>query len=488
KRNRGVLSVATAASLAVLISLGMALWQAKRARIEAERAHAQTVQAETQAERAKSAVQFLLGVFAPADPFARDAASAVDLDQAFRQALARVDTDFAPESLIALDLTREFGNILGKRGEVEEAAKRLDAGIGIARQRYPASADLALLLLTRGALHSQQGEYAPARAVVEEGVRLLRAKAERYPIELGEGLFLLANLDLVDERMDEAERHAREADALHAEALPAGDFRHAVARFNLGMLLRHQRRNAEARPVLEDAVRLAEAARGPDAAGLVYMLDGLRGAAQALGDRDAERAAAERMLAVAELHFEGDHPLRADALTEAGNIRLRSGGDPEGERMLREAARIFAVHGHPYEARAWRLLGMSLNMHGEWARALSALDEGARACERIGAGYAECLSAAAERVNSLARLGRGRDALAASVALDALIATEDTHGPDTGLMADEARAEAFAANGRRVEALALFDALIAAYSDRYGGEHRIVLTLRERRDEVANQR
>jgi ribosomal protein L17 len=55
-------------------------------------------------------------------------------------------------------------------------------------------------------------------------------------------------------------------------------------------------------------------------------------------------------------------------------------------------------------------------------------------------------------------------------------------------MADEARAEAFAANGRRDEALALFDALIAAYSDRYGGEHRIVLTLRERRDEVANQR
>ncbi len=488
KRNRGMLSVATAASLAVLLSLGMALWQANRARMEAERAQAQTVQAEAQAERASSAVQFLLSVFAPADPFARDAASAVDLDEAFRQALTRLDTDFAPESLIALDLTREFGNILGKRGEVEEAAKRLDAGIAIARQRYPESPELALLLLTRGALHSQQGEYAPARAVVEDGVRLLRPRTERYPIELGEGLFLLANLDLVDERMDDAERHAREADALHARALPAGDFRHAVARFNLGMLLRHQRRNAEARPMLEEAVRLAEAARGPDAAGLVYMLDGLRGAAQALGDREAERAAAERMLAVAELHFEGDHPLRADALTEAGNVRLRSGGDPEGERMLREAARIFAVHGHPYEARAWRLLGMSLNMHREWARALSALDEGARACQRIGAGYAECLSAAAERVTSLARLGRGDDALAASVALDALIAAEGTHGPDTGLMADEARAEAFAANGRREEALALFDALNAAYSERYGAEHRIVLTLRERRDEVANTR
>lgn len=184
----------------------------------------------------------------------------------------------------------------------------------------------------------------------------------------------------------------------------------------------------------------------------------------------------------------GDHPLRADALTEAGNIRLRSAGDPEGERMLREAARIFAVHGHPYEARAWRLLGMSLNMHGAWARALSALDEGARACERIGAGYAECLSAAAERVTSLARLGRGDEALAASAALDALIAAEGTHGPDTGLMADEARAEAFAANGRRDEALALFDALIAAYSERYGAQHRIVLTLRERRDELANPR
>ncbi len=488
RRNRGALSVATAASVAVLISLGLALWQADRARREAERAQAQTVQAEAQAERASGAVRFLLSVFAPTDPFQRDASSAQSLDEAFVQALARIDSEFGDDSLLALDLNREFGSIQGKRGEAEAAAQRLDRAIALAERQHPDSPPLALALLTRGDLHTQQGEFKPARAVVERGVEILRRHAEAHPVELGEGLFLLANLDLVDERMDTAEANAREGHALHAAALPAGDFRHAVATYNLAMLLRHQRRTAEAKPLLEEAVRLAEAARGPDAAGLVYMLDGLRGAAQALGDREGERAAAERMLAVAQRHFEGDHPLRADALSEAGNIRLRSDRDPEGERMLREAARIFSLSDHPYEARAWRLIGMSWNMHGEWARALDALESGRAACERIGRGYAECLSAAAERVTSLARLGRGPEALTASAELDAFIASEGTHGADTGLMADEARAEAFAADGRLDEALALFDQLIAAYSERYGAEHRIVVTLRERRAELASAR
>jgi hypothetical protein len=87
------------------------------------------------------AARFLLGVFAPADPFERDGATAVDLDQAFRQALSKLDSDFAPESLLALDLNREFGNILGKRGEVDAAAQRLDASLALARQGYDSASD-----------------------------------------------------------------------------------------------------------------------------------------------------------------------------------------------------------------------------------------------------------------------------------------------------------------------------------------------------------
>ena len=485
RRHRGMLAVAGVAALAVLISLGVAVDQALHARAEAERANLQAQSAAEQAERAAGALRFLLGVFAPADPFTRASSETPSVDAAFAEALERLDKDFSAAPLLAMDLHRALGSIQGRRGEVDAAAQRLDRAITLAETHRPASGELALALLARAELHAQQGGFDAARPLVERAVALLRPLAAVQPIELGEALFMQSNLDAVAGDLDAAEAKAREANALHAAHLPPGDFRHAVARYNLGILLRHRARNDEARPLMDEAVRLAEAAYGPDAASLVYMLDGLRSVAHAQGDKATERAAAERMLAVAEARLPAEHPLHADALSEAGNLRLREDQDPEGERMLREAAAIFSGHGHPYEARAWRLLGMSRNLQGEWAQALDALDSGQQSCARIGPAYAECLSIAAERITSLARLGRGNDALSASQALDALIASEGAQGADTALMADEARAEALAASGRLAEALPLFDALISAYGQRYGNEHPIVRTLQTRRAELA---
>jgi hypothetical protein len=250
-------------------------------------------------------------------------------------------------------------------------------------------------------------------------------------------------------------------------------------------VLRNQRKDAEARPFLDDAVRRAEGLQGKDAATLIFMLDGVRGNANVLMDPRRERAAVDRMLEVARVNFPGDHPLHAMALIAVGNVRARDHGEEEGARMLREAAAMYARLGHPGEARAWRLLGSNQHYWERYELAIAALDEGFVRCEAIGPTLPECMSIAAERVSTLVRLGRPAQALAASEALDRIVAASGTPGMDTATMALEARAEAYAINNRVDEAVALYDGLVETYGKHYGADSNIVEQIRERRDQIA---
>lgn len=153
--------------------------------------------------------------------------------------------------------------------------------------------------------------------------------------------------------------------------------------------------------------------------------------------------------------------------------------------MLREAAAMYARLGHPMEARAWRLLGWGNHYWERYDRAIVAFDEGFARCASIGPTSGECMSIAAERVATLVKLARPAEALAASEALDHIVASSGTPGLDTTQMADEARAEAYAVNGRVAEAVALYDGLVATFSEHYGAGSNIVARTRQRRDEIA---
>jgi tetratricopeptide (TPR) repeat protein len=267
--------------------------------------------------------------------------------------------------------------------------------------------------------------------------------------------------------------------------LPDQDPRQAQAVFSLAQLLRHQRREAEARPLIDEAIRRAEALQGAQAATLIEFLDAMRGNGNALMDQKRERAAVDRMLAVAQRNFPGDHPLHARGLIAVGTILLRDHGDDAGERMLREAAAMLRRLDDPGEARAWRMIGWTRNYWERYDLGLAALDEGQQRCRATDPTEAECLAIAAERIGSLVHLKRGAEAIAASAELDAVIAANGALGMDTREMADKARAEAFVAGGRRGEALEIYERLIRTFSERYGAESSIVERLRARRDQIA---
>ena len=139
----------------------------------------------------------------------------------------------------------------------------------------------------------------------------------------------------------------------------------------------------------------------------------------------------------------------------------------------------------PGEARAWRMIGWTRNFWERFDLGLAALEEGQRRCRATDPTEAECLAIAAERIGSLVQLQRGAEAIAASAELDAAIAANGALGMDTREMADEARAEALVAGGRRGEALEIYRRLILTYSERYGADSNIVERLRERSEQIA---
>jgi serine/threonine-protein kinase len=486
RRHRGALTITALAVLGILASLGVALWQANVAADAARRAEAEAAAARAQAERAEGATSFVLSIFRQTDPFRRDARGTITLQQAFDDALARVDREFDDQPLLAIDLNDDFGETLVNQGRFDEGRARLQKALALAEKNLPADSPvIAESLVNLGALASQQGVLVDAKPLVERALAILETLRTSHPVLLANAKFLQVDVLLAEGKVDAAEPIARDALALHVAHLPADDARLPVSLFTMGMVLRHQRKNAEARPFLDDAVKRAEALQGGDAAALIFMLDGVRGNANALMDPKRERAAVDRMLEVARTNFPGDHPLHADALVEAGNVRLRDHGAEEGEAMLREAAAMYARLGHPLEARAWRLLGWGNHFWERYERAAEALEQGFARCATIGPTHAECMSIASDRVATLVKLGRAKEALAASEALDRIVASSGTPGLDTTQMADEARAEAYAVNGRVAEAVALYDGLIDTYSANYGADSNIVARTRQRREEIA---
>ena len=493
RRHRTTLALSLAVALALTLGAGLALWQAgvaraaaRTAQANADRADAQALRTRAQAERAQGASDFVMSVFRQIDPYRRDARGQITLEQAFEDALQRIDAEFAGRPQLAVDLNDSFGQMLVNLGRFDEGRARLQRALQLAESELPADDPrLAAVLLNLGQLSARTGRAREARELIERAVAILAPRVDSEPQAYGDALFAQASVLLELNETDAAEPLVRRAYALHEQHLAADDPRRAQAPYNLATLLRQQRNDAAAKPYLDEAVARAEQLQGADAAVLVDFLDSQRANANVLLDPKRERAAATRMLEVARANFPGDHPVHAHALVAVGTIKLRDFNDPQGEVDLRQAAAMYRRLDHPMEARAWRMIGWTRNFWELHAEALAALDEGHQRCRSIGPAEAECLAIAAERIGSLVQLERGAEAIAASAELDRTIAEHGALGMDTREMADEARAEALVAGGRNADAVAVFDRLLLTYAERYGADSDIVKRMRSRRDQLA---
>ncbi len=196
KRNRLAVGAAAAIFMTVLIAAAVATWQARVA--IAERA------------RAQEANQLMASVFIDADPYgvAGGKVSAVDLlEQAHRRIVASKTA--SPEQ--RLELLTLLAYTLNNFQEVERAEAIASAAVAEAEKALPAKHPK--LLHARVVLaftHRYVGEPSRLEAELNTLLPMLRESTDADPEDLPSALESAAVMSLGQERLDDAERFARE--------------------------------------------------------------------------------------------------------------------------------------------------------------------------------------------------------------------------------------------------------------------------------------
>jgi len=289
--------------------------------------------------------------------------------------------------------------------EAETMLRRaLEAAPGESAEAAECLADLAALRLSRG--DGREAQRLAARALEISERRLGKQSAETVPM-----LNILADTALMEGDLDEADRLLRQAERRLARSEASDVLKSAVAG-RRGRLYLSLGQEAEAEPLLERSLALAEDAYGPDHAALAPTLVTLgdcyrrnrrvgdAGAAYeralALGESSlglSDPALLPALAGLAEIEERTGDVLRAKALRARSSSIARTFLPPQSIERAEHVAALAALHARHGEHAA------AAELYGE---ALAVLDAAARSGEDV--------RAAARRVAVAGELRRVRAA------------------------------------------------------------------------------
>ena len=140
-----------------------------------------------------------------------------------------------PDHAVAL---AGLGNILTQRGKYAEADQTLNEALEIERNVFgPDNQRIASIEADLGALYQREGDPLRAMASTQDALRITTNRLGNKHYMTGYYLDAVADLDLKNNHLDDAENHARQALAIYGESLPARHLFVAATRQLLGEVL-----------------------------------------------------------------------------------------------------------------------------------------------------------------------------------------------------------------------------------------------------------
>lgn len=326
RRHQTAVAAGAFALAAIVGGAGVAVWQAR--------------EASDQADRAEAAQDFLVAMLGAADPLAdgRDV-RVVDLLDA---AAAKLDTSFANRPILRADLHDRLGETYYALGLVEAASTQYERALALyervdgsrALSTARAQRELATMRRDLADYGSADSLYALSLATTQ---RALGGDAPETAVVLAE----LANLRLITGDAKGAEQAYRRVLEIEQATLAPDDPELLVSFGNLAVALGGAGDYAEAATLVERQVALYRRYHPDRKAALGAALANL-GAFYARLDRynDAVRVQTEAVeLSRADLGNE--HPDVAFALSNLGSSLGSLGRHRDAERVLRESASIY---------------------------------------------------------------------------------------------------------------------------------------------------
>lgn len=476
-RHRIAVGSASTVLLALIAGLAVAMWQANEAReqarradTEAQRAEHEAASAKSQSARVRKVKEFMVSIFAQADPMRRSGTGSQSVEQALDAALERARTELASDPVLQADVLDDFGEIRSNQGRFDEARSLFESALAVVEREYgPNHPIVAESLLNLGAVADLSGNTADAAQPVMRAIAILEGDDGGDPIALANAISSLAAIRHSQGDLKAAREAIERSLQMHRDIAPDGsEMMRALA--NSAMLVVNDGDMARGETLLKEAFALIEKHHGSESANLWPVLSSLADVYFFKGDIEQERLTLERGLAIARANFPQAHPWVASSLVELGVHYSRQDRWAEGEPLIRQGVAMNEALASPELASALRRLGIAQNRAGDTSGALASLQRAWMVCAAEPANQQLCTTIRANRATLLARSGKGEEALreadAASAWFDDNPQLYSEHG-----QALEARAAALLALGRRADALAQQDAVVAMLTTHFGAQH-----------------
>ncbi len=485
--------VGVAATAMVLLALvggfGASLWQADKARHQAEladrqaqRADSEAVLARQSAGRSRRVTDFLISVFTQEDPLRHSEDGATTLAQAFDASLKRIDTEFADDPMLQGALLDDFGEILTTKGDFDHAQVLLDRALALAEQTHDANDPaIAETLVNLGVLAAYRGDILPAKPYLQRAVAILELHVRDLPGDYANALSALASVVLREGNQREGARMLQRVLEIE-RAANATPTRLVAALTNVANSQVSLGNFDEAEARASEALGISERAFGKESANVIPSLWTLERAAYHRGDFKQQQQLVERELAIARAAFPPGHPWVTTALGASGFSLMLNGKAKEGEARLREALRLLERAGdngldvQMIQQRLW----VGLRRNGDAKAALVVIEAAWKNCSAQGyRQHKSCLVVRASRAQSLAEAGQGERALIEAEAAEQGLKKVLGERSEELAQALEARASALSALQRHDAAIAAQREAADMFEAVNGAQHFTTLRARK---------
>ncbi|MCA9751840.1 MAG: tetratricopeptide repeat protein [Gemmatimonadetes bacterium] len=322
-RHRVAAGAGTAVLLALVVGLGAAAWQARRAGREADRATAVT--------------QYLQSLFAEVDP---DRAQGSDprASELLARGAERLATELADQPELRAELLQTIGTLYESLGDYERASDLHRQALDLREQLFgPDDPRVAVTLGHLGATRFEQSDYESADSLLTRALAIQRRHLRSNDPQLATALGNLASVRANLGRAEEAEALHREAWAIDRAAFGAESEQAATDASNLAIFLKNVGRPEESVELDRETLAVRRKLHPGDDSRTATSLANLGVTLGELGRFDEAEAALREAIDMRQRLYPDGHRYTAIALKNLGDVRQRQDDLAAADSLYRAA-------------------------------------------------------------------------------------------------------------------------------------------------------
>jgi tetratricopeptide (TPR) repeat protein len=361
-RHRVPVAAVSIGVTALVLGLGLSIWQARAA-------HRAALRAEAEARRAERVKSFLISVFRQSDPEAGEGAQ-LTARELLERGAASVEAGLAGEPAVQADLLDAVSRIENNLGLLAPAAAHARRALALRMAVLPPSdGRIGLSRVTLGEVQQSGGDPVGARRSYEAALRVLVPAFGAGSVEVA-----AARRDLAGAALQDAEHRGpsvvllRQALAVFVQRLGEGNVDSAGTLSELGFALESNRQYDEAEAAYRRAAVLLERSLGPRSVKLSRVQFDLAGLLDRLGKTAEARGLFERVIASQRARLGAHHVWLADTLFSYAILLGHEQEQAAADKALLEALAIYGP-GRYESAHCLRYLGVSAMRQERYADA-----------------------------------------------------------------------------------------------------------------------